>query len=536
MPKSPTWQATPETKRPGVSRSPRCFIRGEMGLARFGVNPSARYLKLESARLMRGVGKESELTKPDLRGSPLCVVTVLLGKGAEGLELQSLPMLRAYAAKCSADFRVITDLGEGDKYQHPKYAVMQIGDFYDNHGYERILYIDADVLVKPDAPDMFQTFKPGRFYARNEQAFKPDGWALQYHNRVCEWTQTAHPFDGIHFNGGVQLSDRAHRVMYTMPPWDVTAPDRVWYGTRVVKNQPWFNWLRMEHGIPYGEIGPEWNALMSDFDRERDMGQRAHFWHFATAPHLFKMDCANRRMNRRAFDPRRVCVVSVCVGDAANDCANTSEPAQRDWAHRHGYDFHMFTETGDHISPAWTRLDAVPMLDRYDLVVYLDNDVVPKPSAPNLAWCLPAGDGWDIAAFDSGAELDYMRGAGAREVAAYCADTGQTMPSGYGGETYINSGGLVFNRTDRMRAFRCAESTVGYQDQNALALAVARGDLAVWRLPRAWNFGHFHKAENLEKAETDTGVFFAHWTGVPYTKGRAQSMARFSRKLHEARA
>ena len=69
-----------------------------------------------------------------------------------------------------------------------------------------------------------------------------------------------------------------------------------------------------------------------------------------------------------------------------------------------------------------------------------------------------------------------------------------------------------------------------------IALAVARGDLAIWRLPRAWNFGHFHKTENLAKAETDTGVFFAHWTGVPYNKGRAASMARFSRKLHEARA
>jgi len=91
----------------------------------------------------------------------------------------------------------------------------------------------------------------------------------------------------------------------------------------------------------------------------------------------------------------------------------------------------------------------------------------------------------------------------------------------------------VFNRTDRMRAFKPLESTVGYQDQNAFALAVARGDLALWRLPRSWNFGHFHKPENMAKAETDTGVFFAHWTGVPYTKGRAESMARFSRKMRE---
>jgi len=37
----------------------------------------------------------------------------------------------------------------------------------------------------------------------------------------------------------------------------------------------------------------------------------------------------------------------------------------------------------------------------------------------------------------------------------------------------------------------------------------------------------------MAKAETDTGVFFAHWTGVPYTKGRAESMARFSRKMRE---
>lgn len=64
------------------------------------------------------------------------------------------PILKEYAAKCGADFRliegkppVITNDG------HPHWRIAHLYNYYDE--YDRILCIDSDVLVLPSCPNLF---------------------------------------------------------------------------------------------------------------------------------------------------------------------------------------------------------------------------------------------------------------------------------------------------------------------------------------------------------------------------------------------
>lgn len=114
-----------------------------------------------------------------------------------------------------------------------------------------------------------------------------------------------------------------------------------------------------------------------------------------------------------------------------------------------------------------------------------------------------------------------------REIPAHCSATMQTMPDGWNAQEYPNSGVLVMRNTERMKAWKPAETAVGWADQNALMLDVLRGELRWKHLPRAWNFGHMHISGNLEKARTDPNVHFAHFTGTTYRGGRKKIMVQW---------
>lgn len=114
----------------------------------------------------------------------------------------------------------------------------------------------------------------------------------------------------------------------------------------------------------------------------------SYVWHFGTQ-NAEKARRALGFLSKYRVDPRRVCLITVCVGPEAREVGRTSIPAQSDYALRCGYDFKVYSQTGNNVTPLWTRFDALSLLDEYDLVVYLDNDVLPKRNAPPITWFIP---------------------------------------------------------------------------------------------------------------------------------------------------
>lgn len=60
------------------------------------------------------------------------------------------PVLKEYAKKCDADFRIISE----NKGIHPHYRILQIYDLFEK--YQRILCIDSDTLILKACPDIFK--------------------------------------------------------------------------------------------------------------------------------------------------------------------------------------------------------------------------------------------------------------------------------------------------------------------------------------------------------------------------------------------
>jgi len=78
------------------------------------------------------------------------VVTLCIGKDWNEMAQLTHPSIRKYAAKVHADFLLINNPVFGGD---PGYEKFQIGEFL-NH-YDRILFLDTDIIVREFCPDLF---------------------------------------------------------------------------------------------------------------------------------------------------------------------------------------------------------------------------------------------------------------------------------------------------------------------------------------------------------------------------------------------
>lgn len=96
------------------------------------------------------------------------VLTICIGEHFQSIAAITHQSISNYARKIEADFKVITD----QKHLTPHWEKLRMYDLL--NVYERILYIDTDVLIKHDCPDLFKivpkdtigAFNEGRYFDR----------------------------------------------------------------------------------------------------------------------------------------------------------------------------------------------------------------------------------------------------------------------------------------------------------------------------------------------------------------------------------
>ena len=67
----------------------------------------------------------------------------------------TLPIMREYAKKCDADFKIISGDApflSGDNLPH--YRILEVADLLDE--YDRVLCLDADMIINKDCPNIFE--------------------------------------------------------------------------------------------------------------------------------------------------------------------------------------------------------------------------------------------------------------------------------------------------------------------------------------------------------------------------------------------
>jgi lipopolysaccharide biosynthesis glycosyltransferase len=157
--------------------------------------------------------------------------------------------------------------------------------------YDRVLYLDGDILITPHAPNIFvecprldvaYMLPEGLYVDRS----KPVQQILSIFPLEKPWPKKQHKY--LYYNAGVMLlSQKANPFKYA------TLSDLIKiYDSVDFYEQTYFNYLYVKHNITVEPLIPEYNRFDLFGDNEERL--RAYFIHYAGQGYSSKHDCRYR--------------------------------------------------------------------------------------------------------------------------------------------------------------------------------------------------------------------------------------------------
>jgi ADP-heptose:LPS heptosyltransferase len=139
------------------------------------------------------------------------VLTITFGEKYKEIASLTHPTLKRYADRIGADFKVITEKLISKEFIH--FEKFQIYDLLLE--YERIIFIDSDIIVRDDAPSLFDIVPYNELGAFNE-GFLDRAGALSV---ICQkyGQKFKEDWDGCYYNTGVLVISRLHRPLFKLP-------------------------------------------------------------------------------------------------------------------------------------------------------------------------------------------------------------------------------------------------------------------------------------------------------------------------------
>lgn len=138
------------------------------------------------------------------------LVTIAVGDAYHKIARLTHPTLRAYSERIGADFIVIDE----STCSTPHWEKFRLYDLLGR--YDRVIYLDTDIIVRPDTPDLFDIVPDQALGVFNESPFTPDRSNALV--RACEdYDLTVRDWDGKYFNTGVMVLSRYHRYLFRKP-------------------------------------------------------------------------------------------------------------------------------------------------------------------------------------------------------------------------------------------------------------------------------------------------------------------------------
>jgi hypothetical protein len=198
--------------------------------------------------------------------SNTALITVAIGFEWRRILRATKPLMQDYATRHGLDFIAITD-----KTQQwgplEKFRCRELLEHY-----KRIIFVDADVVISPDAPML----RCGGVGMADDGQYIADQAALR-----AEWHQMAKLQNALIdigkpiYNSGVVCCDREHRDLFTPPP-------NPFYATHCAE-QWWIQHNAHVRGWHVEELQWRWNTQQWQHDfKSKQMS--AHFVHLAGAP------------------------------------------------------------------------------------------------------------------------------------------------------------------------------------------------------------------------------------------------------------
>ena len=142
------------------------------------------------------------------------VVTLAMGVEYNAIAQLTHPSIKDYAKKIGADFHVITERAYRQNVS-VGYEKLQLREMLND--YHRILFIDTDIIVRPDTPDLFTFVPEGWFGAFNEGEWMPE--RIKSLDMTCKELGLSAPhFKNQYYNTGVMVFEQRHQDVFQDPP------------------------------------------------------------------------------------------------------------------------------------------------------------------------------------------------------------------------------------------------------------------------------------------------------------------------------
>jgi hypothetical protein len=161
--------------------------------------------------------------------SKVAVVTLATTPEFEKLAETTFPSQLRYALRIKADSVVL----KKRVYSHPHYDKWQLYDLLAH--YDRIVFLDADTIVRPDCPNLFSMVPESHFAGENELvSFPGQRENLKAFLQAAGMSPLACPY---YLNGGVIVASKQHRDIFRPPEvvlLDVPWPEQSHLNARLI--------------------------------------------------------------------------------------------------------------------------------------------------------------------------------------------------------------------------------------------------------------------------------------------------------------
>jgi len=108
------------------------------------------------------------------------VIYTIITKNSEGYANLCVPSIVRYADSISADFFVLNESIASEQYPTNHFLIYDSFRHFANSEYDRMMYVDADVVINKNTPNIFEKFDIGFWVRQGWEWEKVDGYIRNY--------------------------------------------------------------------------------------------------------------------------------------------------------------------------------------------------------------------------------------------------------------------------------------------------------------------------------------------------------------------
>ena len=244
------------------------------------------------------------------------IVTITIGEQYKQIAKLTHPTIKEYADRIKADFIVLSD----EDRNLPHWKKFKIFDLLKE--YDRVLYLDTDLIIRGDCPNLFEIVPEKKIGLFNEGRFSNRVGSMQ---EACKAYEEDLPrWDGTYYNTGVMVVSRYHRSLFKTPEKII---DLGMY------EQPYLNLRIIKDDYKVHELEYKFNRMTILDPLTGEPRHASYIIHYAGAPNQFELlrvinEDLEEWKNKRSFGWPYKRNIIITVGGGLGDqlCA---EPVAR---------------------------------------------------------------------------------------------------------------------------------------------------------------------------------------------------------------